>query len=49
MIWINTYGRSTDIGTPFGGFKRSGFGKDFGAAAYLKYTRLKNVWIDLTI
>ncbi|WP_246776675.1 aldehyde dehydrogenase [Microvirga sp. VF16] len=49
MIWINTYGRSTDIGTPFGGFKRSGFGKDFGAAAYLKYTRLKNVWIDVTI
>lgn len=49
MVWINTYGRSTDIGTPFGGFKRSGFGKDFGAAAYLKYTRLKNVWIDLTI
>ncbi|MBB4041169.1 aldehyde dehydrogenase (NAD+) [Microvirga flocculans] len=49
MVWINTYGRSTDIGTPFGGFKRSGFGKDFGAAAYLKYTRLKNVWIDMTI
>lgn len=46
MIWVNAYGRSLDIGTPFGGFKGSGFGKDFGVAAFEKYQRTKCVWIE---
>lgn len=33
-IWINSYGRGSDIASPFGGFKQSGFGKDFGVAGY---------------
>ncbi|MGE0151552.1 MAG: aldehyde dehydrogenase [Reyranellaceae bacterium] len=47
MIWVNTYGRSLDIGSPFGGYKKSGFGKDFGAVALEKYLKGKSVWIQL--
>lgn len=28
-VFINTYNK-TDVAAPFGGFKRSGFGKDLG-------------------
>lgn len=44
-VWINAYGRGDDLVSPFGGFKQSGFGKDFGVAAFHKYRRTKNVWI----
>lgn len=47
MIWVNTYGRSLDVGSPFGGYKQSGFGKDFGVAAFEKYFKGKSVWIQL--
>lgn len=47
MIWINTYGRSLDIGSPFGGYKQSGFGKDFGVTAFEKYFKSKSVWVQL--
>lgn len=47
MIWVNTYGRSLDVGSPFGGYKQSGFGKDFGAVALEKYLKGKSVWIQL--
>lgn len=44
-IWINTYGMFFNQ-TPFGGFKKSGFGKELGKAGFLEYTRLKNVITD---
>lgn len=47
MIWVNTYGRSLDVGSPFGGYKQSGFGKDFGVAAFEKYFKSKSVWVQL--
>ncbi|MBB3177980.1 aldehyde dehydrogenase [Variovorax sp. Sphag1AA] len=47
VVWVNAYGRSDDIVSPFGGFKQSGFGKDFGVAAFEKYRRARNVWIRL--
>lgn len=46
MIWVNWHGRTLDVALPFGGFKQSGFGKDFGAAAFEKYRRGKSVWIQ---
>jgi aldehyde dehydrogenase (NAD+) len=46
-IWVNAYGRGDDVISPFGGFKQSGFGKDFGVAAFDKYRRTKNVWVRL--
>jgi acyl-CoA reductase-like NAD-dependent aldehyde dehydrogenase len=34
-----------DPAAPMGGFKRSGFGKEYGIEAGLEYTRLKTVWL----
>jgi acyl-CoA reductase-like NAD-dependent aldehyde dehydrogenase len=46
-IWINTYNRY-DSGSPFGGYKQSGFGRDLGYEAALeKYTQVKSVWVAL--
>ncbi|MCF7873957.1 MAG: aldehyde dehydrogenase family protein [Candidatus Omnitrophica bacterium] len=44
-IWINTYGMFFDQ-LPFGGFKKSGFGKELGKAGFFEYTRLKNIITD---
>jgi len=44
-VWINTYGMFYP-GLPYGGFKKSGFGKELGRAGFLEYTRLKNVVLD---
>ena len=47
-IWINTYGRTELLNTPFGGFKQSGIGKDFGVAAYRKYRKSKSVVVQVS-
>src|SRR5262249_55062054 len=47
-VWINSYGRGTDIASPFGGYKQSGFGKDFGIAGYEKYLRSKSINIAIS-
>ncbi|MCF7887232.1 MAG: aldehyde dehydrogenase family protein [Candidatus Omnitrophica bacterium] len=44
-IWINTYGMFFDQ-LPFGGVKKSGFGKELGKEGFYEYTRLKNVITD---
>ena len=47
-VWINTYNQY-DSGSPFGGYKQSGFGRDLGYQAALdKYTQVKSVWVALT-
>jgi acyl-CoA reductase-like NAD-dependent aldehyde dehydrogenase len=45
-VWVNTYG-SFDSGSPFGGYKQSGFGRDLGAHALEQYTTVKSVWVAL--
>ncbi len=40
---VNSY-TSVRLGTPFGGFKRSGIGRELGADAPEAYTELKNVF-----
>ncbi|MGD8321546.1 MAG: aldehyde dehydrogenase family protein [Gemmatimonadota bacterium] len=46
-VWINTYNQY-DSGSPFGGYKLSGFGRDLGwEAALEKYTQVKSVWVAL--
>jgi acyl-CoA reductase-like NAD-dependent aldehyde dehydrogenase len=45
-VWINTY-NSFDSGSPFGGYKQSGFGRDLGAYALEQYTNVKSVWVAL--
>jgi acyl-CoA reductase-like NAD-dependent aldehyde dehydrogenase len=44
-IWINTY-RATSYMSPFGGYKRSGFGRESGLSAIREYLQEKSVWID---
>jgi aldehyde dehydrogenase (NAD+) len=45
-VWINTY-NSFDSGSPFGGYKQSGFGRDLGSYALDQYTNVKSVWVAL--
>jgi acyl-CoA reductase-like NAD-dependent aldehyde dehydrogenase len=45
-VWINTY-NGFDTGSPFGGYKQSGFGRDLGAYALDQYTNVKSVWVAL--
>lgn len=46
-VWVNCWDES-DITTPFGGFKQSGFGRDRSLHALDKYTELKTIWIKLS-
>jgi acyl-CoA reductase-like NAD-dependent aldehyde dehydrogenase len=43
QIFINNYGVGGGVELPFGGYKRSGYGREKGLAALLEYTQLKNV------
>jgi aldehyde dehydrogenase (NAD+) len=45
-IWVNCY-HVVDTGTPFGGFKMSGQGRENGESALEHYTELKTVTIKL--
>ncbi len=45
-VWVNCY-HVIDGPTPFGGFKMSGHGRDFGAACLENYTETKTVTIKL--
>ena len=45
-VWVNCY-HVIDGPTPFGGFKMSGHGRDFGSAALEHYTEMKTVTIKL--
>uniref|UniRef100_A0A668AI18 10-formyltetrahydrofolate dehydrogenase n=1 Tax=Myripristis murdjan TaxID=586833 RepID=A0A668AI18_9TELE len=44
-VFINTYNK-TDVASPFGGFKQSGFGKDLGEDALMEYLRTKAVTVE---
>jgi len=46
-VWINTVG-VFDTASPFGGMKKSGFGRELGEAAIDMYTQVKSVWVDLS-
>ncbi len=45
IIWINTYGMFYNE-VPYGGFKKSGFGKELGKQGFLEYARLKHINYD---
>ena len=42
-VWINS-AHKMDPAVPFGGFKQSGLGLEYGMEAITTYTRLKTVW-----
>ena len=45
-VWINCY-RAVSFMAPFGGFKRSGLGRENGREAIDAYLQTKTVWIDI--
>ena len=44
-VWINTY-RALSYSVPFGGYKRSGLGRELGQRAIHEYMQTKSVWIS---
>jgi aldehyde dehydrogenase (NAD+) len=46
-VWVNTY-RSVSYTSPFGGYKRSGIGRESGIEAIRGYLQTKSVWINLS-
>ena len=46
-VWINCY-NVYDAGSPFGGYKESGFGREMGAENLDLFTQVKSVWVDLS-
>ena len=45
-VWVNTY-RAVSYMSPFGGYKRSGIGRESGIDAMREYLQTKSVWIDI--
>lgn len=43
-VWVNNY-RATSFTTPFGGYKRSGIGREGGVEAIKEYLQTKSVWM----
>ena len=46
MVWINCYKR-TSPGSPFGGVRGSGYGREMGFEAMHEYTSPKSVWVNV--
>jgi aldehyde dehydrogenase (NAD+) len=44
-VWVNTY-RAVSFMAPFGGYKRSGIGRENGQEAIEAYLQTKTVWIE---
>tara|TARA_B100000959_G_scaffold35718_1_gene34216 strand:- start:6 stop:530 length:525 start_codon:yes stop_codon:yes gene_type:complete len=44
-VWVNTY-RAVSYTSPFGGYKRSGVGRENGMEAIQEYMQTKSVWIN---
>jgi betaine-aldehyde dehydrogenase len=46
MVWVNCYKRANP-GSPFGGVRNSGYGRDMGFEAMHEYTTPKSVWVNV--
>ena len=46
MVWINCYKRVSP-GSPFGGVRGSGYGREMGFEAMHEYTSPKSVWVNV--
>src|SRR3954464_13734378 len=44
-VWVNTY-RAVSFMSPFGGYKRSGIGRESGQEMIKEYLQTKSVWIS---
>ncbi len=48
-VWVNDWGRKGDLTSPFGGYKKSGYGKDLGRPGFEKYLKSKSIWFDVLV
>jgi aldehyde dehydrogenase (NAD+) len=48
QVYVNTYGAGGGVELPFGGYKKSGYGREKGLESLLSYTQVKNVCIKFT-
>lgn len=47
MCWINNY-NVTPVSMPFGGYKKSGLGRENGQVALVNYSQLKSIYVELS-
>ena len=47
QIYVNTYGAAGGVELPFGGYKKSGYGREKGLEALASYTQVKNVCVRI--
>lgn len=47
QVFVNTYGAGGGVELPFGGFRRSGYGREKGVEALDEYTQTKTVVVQL--
>jgi len=45
QVYINTYGAGGGVELPFGGYKKSGYGREKGLESLVSYTQVKNVCV----
>jgi acyl-CoA reductase-like NAD-dependent aldehyde dehydrogenase len=45
QVYVNTYGAGGGVELPFGGYKKSGYGREKGLESLVSYTQVKNVCI----
>jgi aldehyde dehydrogenase (NAD+)/betaine-aldehyde dehydrogenase len=46
QVYVNSYGAGGGVELPFGGYKRSGYGREKGIEGLIQYTQLKTVLIN---
>lgn len=46
MVWVNSYKR-VNPGSPFGGIRNSGYGREMGFEAMQEYTEARSVWVNV--
>ena len=49
QVFINCYGAGGGVELPFGGYKKSGFGREKGMDALLSYTQVKNICVRVAL
>lgn len=47
QVFINNYGAGGGVQMPFGGYKKSGIGREKGLEALRNYTQLKNIALKI--
>ena len=47
QVYVNTYGAGGGVELPFGGYKKSGYGREKSLESLASYTQIKNIAIRL--